>query len=180
MENLLMNNSSDAIRSLILAKSSSHRWERAHAEWYIEGIREDPRDRTSCVGCGRNTRICFKIRNTYTRNEIGPVCPSCLDKIASKQMQRELQFYKDMFNLKDAFERGEHIKLKSPWFNFKLIAELHMRGLISKYEYDQICRLYWLDPQKDTYTRNDIIVGRQLLSKIRTIAIDKRWMPRYI
>lgn len=167
------------LQQLMLSKSETRRWSRAQTEWSLDGLKEDPKERTECLICNRRIRWCCKIRNNYNGDNIGPLCLDCVETVANKLMTRDIQFYKDMISLREAYAHHEHVRLKAPWFSFRLISELHTRDFISTEEYEQMTRLYWLDPAKDPYTKQDIILGRQLLFHIRNIVTSEKWMPYY-
>ncbi len=121
----------------IICSSESNEWKSAAQEWEIIGY-ERVEDGT-CI-CGKEKiKDVYKIRNRRNGNELYPIGSSCVDKFESKEMTKDTDKFKKIYNkisngrskLKQTVNKGESIRFIARLFSEELIRYLNKKGVLS-------------------------------------------------
>nr|MCR5412960.1 hypothetical protein [Patescibacteria group bacterium] len=112
-------------------------WKSAAREWEIIGYERVEND--TCI-CGKEEiKDVYRIRNRLNGNELYPIGSSCVDKFESKEMTKDTDKFKKIYNkissgkskLKQTVNKGASIKFTARLFSEELINYLNKKEILS-------------------------------------------------
>lgn len=121
----------------VIYSSESNTWKSAAREWEIIGYERVEND--TCI-CGKEEiKDVYRIRNRLNGNELYPIGSSCVDKFESKEMTKDTDKFKKIYNkissgkskLKQSVNKGESIKFTARLFSEELINYLNKKEILS-------------------------------------------------
>ena len=120
----------------VIYSSESNKWKSAAREWEIIGYERVEND--TCI-CGKEEiKDVYKIRNRRNGNKLYPIGSSCVDKFESKEMTKDTDKFKKIYNkisngrskLKQTSDKGESIRFTTKLFSEELIRYLNKEEIL--------------------------------------------------
>ena len=121
----------------VIYSSESNEWKSAAQEWEIIGYKRVEND--TCI-CGKEEiKDVYKIRNRRNGNELYPIGSSCIDKFESKEMTKDTNKFKKIYNRisneifrqRETAGKGESLKFNTRLFSKELIHYLNKKGVLN-------------------------------------------------